>query len=382
MRRLRAESGGRASERDPPGNDERAARREWSQRSPGSIAKQPAERYDWGHELAPHPSFDRAVGGGNRACVLAAAPGGAQPGRDGGWAAPRTPWGDPDIQGLWNNATTTPLQRAEELGEKAFLSDEEVAERDLQVGAARNTDREPRAGDPGTYNEFWWERGRTAANNRTSLIFDPPNGRLPALSPDGERRSAAAAERRQQRGEYDSWTDRPLAERCIIYRGIPGFPTGYNNNYHISQTPDYVAIVQEHIHEIRLIPLDGRPHVSGRIRQWLGDSRGRWEGETLVVETTNFSEQSLLRNINGDPSESLHVIERYTRAGPGMIDYEFTVTDPVTWTQPWSGSLPLTAFEGPMYEYACHEGNYALGNVLAGARAQERDVQSAKGSSR
>ena len=167
------------------------------------------------------------------------------------------------------------------------------------------------------------------------------------------------------------WEDRPLAERCIIYRGIPAFPTGYNNNYHIAQTPGYVAILQEHIHEVRLIPLDGRPHVNQKIRQWLGDSRGRWEGNTLVVETTNFSDKALIRGINGDPSESLHVVERYTRVGPDMIDYEFTVTDPVTWTRPWSGSLPLTAFEGPMYEYACHEGNYALENVLAGARAEE-----------
>lgn len=290
------------------------------------------------------------------------------------WTTPRTPWGDPDLQGLWNNATTTPLQRPEELGEKAFLTDEEVAQRDQVVGAARNTDRQPRAGDPGTYNEFWWERGRTIANNRTSLIFKPSNGRLPALSATGEQRAAAAFRWKNSRGEYDSWIDRPLAERCIIYRGIPAFPTGYNNNYYITQTAEYVAIVQEHIHEVRLIPLDGRPHLSESIRQWLGDSRGHWDGETLVVETTNFSDQSLIRGINGDPSESLHVIERYNRIAANMIDYEFTVTDPATWQRPWSGSLPLTAFEGPMYEYACHEGNYALTNVLAGARAKEQTL--------
>ena len=287
------------------------------------------------------------------------------------WKTLRTAWGDPDLQGLWNNATTTALQRPKELGLKEFLTDEKVAERDERVGETRNTDRPPRAGDPGTYNEFWWERGRTVANNRTSLIVDPPNGRLPALSAEGERRAETQAQRRRSRGQYDSWEDRPLAERCIIYRGIPAFPTGYNNNYHIAQTPGYVAILQEHIHEVRLIPLDGRPHVNEKIRQWLGDSRGRWEGDTLVVETTNFSDKALIRGINGDPSESLHVVERYTRVGSDMIDYEFTVTDPVTWTRPWSGSLPLTAFEGPMYEYACHEGNYALENVLAGARAEE-----------
>ena len=301
----------------------------------------------------------------------ATATGQARAGTREAWKTPRTAWGDPDLQGLWNNATTTPLQRPEELGLKEFLTDEEVAERDERVGEARNTDRQPRAGNPGTYNEFWWERGRTVANNRTSLIVDPPNGRLPALSAEGERRAEARAQRTPSRDQYDSWKDRPLAERCIIYRGIPGFPTGYNNNYHIAQTPRYVAILQEHIHEVRLIPLDGRPHVNQKISQWLGDSRGRWEGDTLVVETTKFSDKALIRGINGDPSESLHVVERYTRVGPGMIDYEFTVTDPVTWTRPWSGSLPLTAFEGPMYEYACHEGNYALENVLAGARAQE-----------
>ena len=301
---------------------------------------------------------------------------------DAAWSTPRTAWGDPDLQGLWNNATTTTLQRPEALGLKEFLTNEEVAERDERVGAARNTDRAPRPGNPGTYNEFWWERGRTVANNRTSLIVDPPNGRLPALSAAGERRAEAQAQRRRDRDQYDSWEERPLAERCIIYRGVPAFPTGYNNNYRIAQTPGYVAILQEHIHDVRLIPMDGRPHVDEKLHQWLGDSRGRWDGDTLVVETTNFSDKALIRGIIGDPSESLHVVERYTRVGPRMIDYEFTVTDPVTWTRPWSGSLPLTAFEGPMYEYACHEGNYALGNVLAGARANEATGSAAARSTR
>lgn len=296
----------------------------------------------------------------------------AQSASGSGWTTPKTSWGDPDLQGLWNNATTTPLQRPEDLGEKAFLTDEEVTERDKIVGEARNTDREPSAGDPGTYNEFWWERGNTVANNRTSLIFSPDNGRLPSLSSQGVIRANTQQQWRDNRDEYDSYIDRPLAERCIIYRGIPAFPTGYNNNYHIVQTSDYVAILQEHIHEIRLIPLGDQPHLQANIRQWLGDSRAHWDDDTLVVETTNFSEQALIRGIKGDPSESLHVIERYKRVSPDMIDYEFTVTDPTTWTEPWSGSLPLTTFEGPMYEYACHEGNYALENVLAGARAQEQ----------
>jgi len=285
---------------------------------------------------------------------------------------PRTPWGVPDLQGIWNNATTTPLQRPAELAGQEFFTHEEVADRDARVGDARNTDRSPRAGDPGTYNEFWWERGRTVANNRTSLIVDPADGRLPSLTPEGQRRADLRARTRRARGPYDSFEDRPLAERCLIYRGVPAFPTGYNNNYHIVQTPGYVAILQEHIHSVRLIPLDGRPHVTPGVRQWLGDSRARWEGETLVVETTNFNDHALIRGFNGDLGDALHVVEQFTRVDADRIDYRFSVTDTATWTRPWSGSLPLTRLQGLMYEYACHEGNYALGNVLAGARAQER----------
>ena len=285
---------------------------------------------------------------------------------------PRTPWGDPDLQSLWNNATTTPLQRPAELAGKEFFTDEEVADRDARVGETRNTDRSPRAGDPGTYNEFWWERGQTVANNRTSLIVDPADGRLPSLTPDGQRRADARAEARRSRGPFDSFEDRPLAERCIIYRGVPAFPTGYNNNYHIVQTPGYVAILQEHIHEVRIIPLDGRPHLAPGVLQWLGDSRGHWDGDTLVVETTNFNDSALIRGFNGDLGDTLHVEERFTRVEGDLIDYRFAVTDDTIWTQPWSGSLPMTRLQGLMYEYACHEGNYALGNVLGGARAQER----------
>ena len=302
--------------------------------------------------------------------LLASVPAAAQVAA-GEWTVPRTPWGEPDLQGIWNNATTTPLQRPVELAGQEFFTPEEVADRDARVGNQRNTDRSPRAGDPGTYNEFWWERGRTVANNRTSLIVVPADGRLPSLTPEGQRRADARTQTRRARGPYDSFEDRPLAERCIIYRGVPAFPTGYNNNYHIVQTPGYVAILQEHIHEVRLIPLDGRPHIAPGTRQWLGDSRGRWEGDTLVVETTNFNDHALIRGAAGDLGDDLRVVERFTRVDDDIIDYQFTVTDATTWTQPWSGSLPMTRLEGLMYEYACHEGNYALGNVLGGARAQE-----------
>ena len=283
-----------------------------------------------------------------------------------------TPWGDPDLQGLWNNGTTTPLERPDELAGKEFFTDAEVAARDNDVFRSRNTDREPRAGDPGTYNDHWWERGETARNRRTSLIVDPTDGRLPPLSAEGRQRAVALEDRRRSRGPFDSYEDRPLTERCIIYRGIPPIPTGYSNNYHILQTPTYVAILQEHIHDVRLIPLDGRPHIGTPIRQWLGDSRGHWEGQTLVVETTNFSENAMVRGVRGDPSESLRVVERFTRTDAATIDYQFTIEDPRTWTRPWSGAIPMTLTPGPMFEYACHEGNYGLENVLRGARAQER----------
>jgi hypothetical protein len=302
----------------------------------------------------------------------------------------RTPWGDPDLQGVWNNATTTPLQRPPELAGKDTLTDEEVAQRDVQFAEARSLDRRddeaPGLGtEPGgrltvadvsrAYNEFWVERGKTIANNRTSIIVDPGDGRLPPLTSDGQRRTEARVEFRRGRGPSDSWEDRRLAERCIIYRGIPAMPTLYNNNYQIAQTPEYVAIFQEHIHEVRVIPIDGRSHLDDGVRQWLGDSRGHWEGETLVVETTNFHDQALIRGFNGGLGESLRVVERFTRVNADSIDYQFTVIDPTTWTRPWSGSLPMTRSEGLVYEYACHEGNRGMFNLLAGARVEELGVQ-------
>ena len=302
--------------------------------------------------------------------------------------SPRTPWGDPDLQGAWNNATTTPLERPLDLEGKEFLTVEEVSECDAVVAYERSTDRRdedapalgPSAqrGGRGTvadveraYNEFWWERGSTIANNRTSIIVDPADGRLPAMTAVGrgrlENRAAAASER----GPSDSYDDRRLGERCIIYRGVPPIPTGYNNNYLIVQNQTFVAILQEHIHDVRIIPLDGRPAVAPNVRQWLGTSRGHWEGDALVVETTNFNDRALLRGLNGPPSESLRVVERFTRSADGTIDYQFTVEDPETWTRPWSGSLPMTQIDGALYEYACHEGNYGMTNLLAGARAED-----------
>ena len=263
-----------------------------------------------------------------------------------------------------------------------------MSERDARVAYERSTDRRdedapalgpsaPRGGR-GTvadveraYNDFWWERGSTIASNRTSIIVDPPDGRLPAMTSAGRDRLARGAAAAGARGPSDSYDDRRLGERCIIYRGVPPIPTGYNNNYLIVQNPTFVAILQEHIHDVRIIPLDGRPAVAPRVRQWLGTSRGRWEGDTLVVETTNFNDRALLRALNGPPSESLRVVERFTRTADDTVDYRFTVEDPDTWTGPWSGSIPMTKIDGALYEYACHEGNYGMTNLLAGARSEE-----------
>ena len=300
---------------------------------------------------------------------------------------PRTSWGDPDIGGIWNNSTLTPLERPEDQADQEFLSPDEAAaleqgvvERNTRANepSVIRTEPLPAGGNVGGYNNFWMERGTTVIpTRRTSLIVDPPNGRLPQLTPDAQRRITSAElarldDVRQGRLPTDSYDQLDLGDRCIWYRGIPSFPTGYNNNYHIVQTPDHVAIMQEHIHDVRFIPLDGRPHADQRIRQYGGDSRGHWEGNTLVVETTNFSDQAFIRRFNLDLTEALHVVERFTRLGPDTLGYEFTVEDPNIWTRPWKGALPMARSKGPMFEYACHEGNYGMTNILAGSRALEK----------
>ena len=306
---------------------------------------------------------------------------------------PRTAWGAPDLQGIWNNSTLTPFQRPAELGEREFLSEEEAASveqraanrnRDLATRTALRTVADPNGsvdrgidGAPGSYNNFWMERGSTVVSTkRTSIIVDPPNGRLPVLTRQTKAwlESAEASRLADVRGGQlptDTYEQLDLGDRCIWYRGIPSFPTAYNNNYQIFQTQDFVAIVQEHIHDVRFIPIDGRPHITESIRQYAGDSRGRWEGDTLVVETTHFNDHAFIRNFNSNLSQALHVVERFSRIDENTLDYEFTVTDPITWVRPWSGSLPLTRSDGPMFEYACHEGNYGLTNMLAGSRMQE-----------
>jgi hypothetical protein len=277
----------------------------------------------------------------------------------------RTPDGHPDFQGIWNNSTQTPLQRPVALGTKQFYTDAELATLRL-----RNHDTDALAnGDPGTYNQFWWEEGGLL--KQTSLIVDPPDGRMPALTPEGERRRAEL--RAQGAERYDNPEERNLAERCIT-RGAPKLPGGYNNNFQIVQTPGYVTILQEMIHEARIIPLDGRSHSPAEIRSYLGDSRGHWDGDTLVVETTNFRRNVAETSYNccGGAAEHLTIVERFTILDKDTIDYRYTVNDPTLFTRSWTVSLPLRRVDGPIYEYACHERNIAMEGILRGGRAEER----------
>jgi len=300
---------------------------------------------------------------------------GQTPSRPGNTWTRRVPWGEPDLQGVWSNATITPLERPAALGGKEFLTDDDIAR--LEQQARTPVDTPPRPGDPGSYNAFWLERGtKVVGTRRTSLIVDPPEGKIPALTAEGQKRADAAAVR-----GTDSYDSRSLYERCIT-RGLPPamLPGFYNHNYEIVQAPGYLVVLVEMIHDARIIPLDGRPHVNRNIHQWLGDSRGHWDGNTLVVDTTNFSQKSSqYTGGTGDAStsyqgasDSLHLVERFTRIDADTIDYRFTVDDPSTFTRPWTVATPMTRIEGPLYEYACHEGNYAMTNMLSAARAKEK----------
>ncbi len=288
-------------------------------------------------------------------------------------SVPRTPWGDPDLQGLWTNATVTPFERPANLSGKAVLTQEEAAEFERQTNQARDADN--RGGgteaDLGrAYNQFWYDRGtKVVGTRRTSLVTDPPDGRVPALTPAAQSRADARAEARR-RSPADGPEDRSLIERCILWptAGPPMVPGGYNNNYQILQAPGYVAILIEMIHDVRIIPLDGRPHAPQAIRQWMGDSRGRWDGNTLIVTTTNFTDKTIFRG----SSANLKIVERFTRVDPDTLDYQFTIDDPESFTRSWTAAVPMTKTDGPIFEYACHEGNYGMTNLLKGARAEDK----------
>jgi len=285
------------------------------------------------------------------------------------YAAPRTAWGDPDLQGQWNSQTSTPLERplSGALAGKETLSDEEAES--LEVEHLANGDKPPAEGDPGTYNSFWFDRGKGL--NRTSLILDPPDGRVPAFTPATEQRIAAERAERAKRGPADSYADLPPWTRCIT-RGWNGIGSNYSSNTQIFQSPGYVVILQELIHEPRIIPLDGRDGLPAGVKQWLGVSRGRWEGDTLVVETRNFDPRSSYRGSSPD----LVLTERYTRAAADAIDYRFTMHDPAVYVKDWTVGRPMRREAGKLtvFEYACHEGNIAMTGILAGARREEKEA--------
>ena len=291
-------------------------------------------------------------------------------------AVKRTPWGDPDLQGTWNNQTLTPLERPAEFANKPVLSESEAEAYEARLRTDGNAD----VRTPGTrrdvitaYNDVWWDRGnRIVADRRTSLVVDPPDGRIPALTPAGEKRRAAELDAAATQDDTaGSWLDFDVYTRCIIRSALPRLSTGYNNNYEIVQSPGYVAILQEQMHDTRIIPLDGRPHLPGNVRQFLGDSRGRWDGDTLVVETTNFMDDARGANFR-EATPKMVLVERFRRTSENALDYRFTITDPDTWTRPWTVALPLNREEGLIYEYACHEGNHSLRHMLESIRATEK----------
>lgn len=289
------------------------------------------------------------------------------------WTPSRTPDGQPDLQGFWTNATFTPLERPKDIT-KEFFTKEEAAEFEKRLAAEDAAQTEP-----GTiadvhydFTQFGLDTAQApyASHLRTSLIFDPADGKLPPLTAAGQARAAARAEQAKRVGRWDSAQSNELDDRCMIFAGAgpPMLPQSYNSNYQIVQTSGYVMILFEMAHDVRIIPLDGRPHVPAAVQQWIGDSRGRWDGDTLVIETTNFNGKNPLRG----SSERMRVTERLTRVDADTIRYRFTIDDESTWTRPWSAELLMRKATGPLFEHACHEGNYGLYNTLAGARLEEK----------
>jgi hypothetical protein len=291
---------------------------------------------------------------------------------------PRTPDGRPDLQGYWTNATFTPLERPAELADKEFLTEAEARAYETR----RRLQEHSQPADDVHYDNVIWQSEhyeKGVSGLRTSLIFDPPDGRIPPLSEEGRRRAAARAEAARRRGPADAAEYRSLGERCISWgnEGPPMIGATYNANLQIVQTDSHIAIRHEIMHGVRIIPLDGGPGLGPDLQQLDGDSRGRWDGDTLIVETANFTDRT---NFRGPPattrqdilaSQNLRVIERFTRTPEGTILYRFTVEDPATWTRPWSGELVMRQMEGPIFEFACHEGNYGLANILSAARVAD-----------
>ena len=313
------------------------------------------------------------------AFAFAALPPAAALAQSGGWTAPRTAWGVPDIQGIWTNATLTPVERPAAMAGQEVLTAEEAAAFETSSAEARAASDRFIPGNVGAYNQFWMDSGKVVTGDRrTSLVTDPADGRIP-WTPAGRERLASDSARYGV-GPFDSYTDADTGERCLT-DGLPFVPLqGYNMNYHVLQSEGWVVMLNEMFHEFRLIPTDGRAHVPAHVGQWLGDSRGRWEGDTLVVETAAFADKSryLWRATWRAARPGLRLVERFTRVDDQTLDYEFTMTDPDMFTRPWTARVPMTTdhasrgvTSGPMYEYACHEGNYGLLNIMRGARAED-----------
>jgi hypothetical protein len=310
------------------------------------------------------------------------------------WTSPRTPDGQPDLQGYWTSLSFTPMERPAKYGGREFLTDEEMAQ--LFKEGVQHTyeftyanSAETPVYDATVYALGAWQNG-VKPNRRSSLIVDPPDGKLPPLTPEAAKKRAAMMagpaavpardsdlnaavatdeDRNNRPVKADVPADLGLGVRCLSFGGPPILPGAYNSNTHIVQSPGYVMIEYEWNSEVRIIPLDGRPHLSQNIHPWHGDSRGHWEGDTLVVETTNFRPGATYQDAN---PKTLHITERFTRLDAETIEYKFTIDDPTTWTKPWSAIVPLSSINGPMFEYACGEGNNGLVNILAGARATEK----------
>ena len=291
-------------------------------------------------------------------------------------AATRLSDGRPDLQGIWGFATVTPLQRPKEFADREVLTPEEKAKLEEQAVRDQFVDRPPPPGSPGAYNRFWVDAGtKVVATNRTSLIVDPPDGRLPPLTPYGKEREAALETRAKIAAGPEDLT---TWDRCILgfNAGPPMIGGGYNAYVQLFQTSDYLVLLTEMVHDARIIPLDGWPSLPSHVRQWRGDSRGRWDGDTLVVETRNFRSEGTgtlsLRGFGLSGDENLHLIERFRRLDTDTLLYEYTIDDPTIWTRSWTVSMTMRKSDEQMYEYACHEGNYGLFGILAGARAEEK----------
>jgi hypothetical protein len=300
------------------------------------------------------------------------------------YTPPRTADGQPDLQGVWDFRSGTPLERPDKFTGKEFLTDEDVKAYEQEIAEQRNQDRrdkdargkvngEETTGDVArAYNDFWWDFGKkVVGTRRSSLIIDPPDGKIPALTPMAKQRGADRAELRARIAVGPE--DRGTGERCIMgfNAGPPMLPSAYNNNMQLVQSRDTVVILNEMVHNARIIPLDGRAHAN--VPQWSGDSRGRWDGNTLVVDTINFFQENSFPNSN----PKVHLVERFTRVAPDVLMYEFTVEDSTTWTKPWTAQVPMVRNSENLYEYACHEGNYGMPNLLSAARATEREIAAA-----